>query len=107
MVCLEIFLTPHDVNEPIANSIAEAAAIILSEKDRISSKEKIKKFYRIRSDIVHGRKTELNKNKVYEIRNDLQELIHWMINSTDSFESTKDLVETIAQYKLEGEVFRP
>lgn len=111
MICLEVFLTPDDDRDPISTSIAEAASILLNpEHKRSKFVSKIKKFYTKRSAIVHGRKRlhkneNLSREDVNKLREIVGNLIQWMANHKDSFESKKELLQHISDYKISGDVF--
>lgn len=102
MIALEIFLTPND-NEPISNSIAEGASIILFSdlKDRKELKKTIKGFYTKRSSIVHGRKDKLPKKEdVSVLKSITADLIRWMAENSDDFNQKKDLLNYLEDLRL-------
>lgn len=103
MICLEIFLTPNDKRDPISTSIAEAIAIILKpENERKALKTEIKEYYDMRSNIVHGREVKIKQEEVDKLKEQLKQLIQFMIRQKDDFNSKEDLMELISEYKLAG-----
>ena len=105
---MEIFLTPHTLEIPITKFISESVGMILRPpENRVSIMTKIKKFYGIRSDIVHGRSTKVDPKDINELRNTLKELIQRMIYFGQFFEKKSDLLESIECYKTSGEMYNP
>ena len=108
IICMEIFLTPHTLEIPITKFISESVGMILRPpENRVSIMTKIKKFYGIRSDIVHGRSTKVDPKDINELRNTLKELIQRMIYFEQFFEKKSDLLESIECYKTSGEMYNP
>lgn len=102
MICLEIFLTPHG-DEPVSNSIAESAAIILlSELDkRKEFKRIIKGLYLKRSAIVHGRKNDIpNDEDLEKLQEIVGHLILWITDQKDNFEDKQQLLNHIENIRL-------
>ncbi len=101
MVVLEIFLSVR--GEPVSNYIAENVARILYSdfEERKKIKIKIKKFYRKRSDIVHGRPEEMPEEKDFdEFECLVFNLTKWMVLNMDKFGSKKELIDYLDDKRL-------
>jgi hypothetical protein len=108
IICMEIFLTPHTLEIPITKFISESIGMILRPpENRVSIMKKIKKFYGLRSDIVHGRSTKVDPEDINELRNTLKELIQRMIYFEQFFDKKSNLLESIECYKTSGEMYNP
>ncbi len=108
IICMEIFLTPHTLEIPITKFISESIGMILRPpENRVSIMKRIKKFYGLRSDIVHGRSTKVDPEDINELRNTLKELIQRMIYFEQFFDKKSDLLESIECYKTSGDIFNP
>ncbi len=108
IICMEIFLTPHTLEIPITKFISESIGMILRPpENRVPIMRKIKKFYGLRSDIVHGRSTKVDPEDINELRNTLKELIQRMIYFEQFFDKKSDLLESIECYKTSGEMYNP
>jgi hypothetical protein len=108
IISMEIFLTPHTLEIPITKFISESVGMILrTPENRVSIMKKIKKFYGIRSDIVHGRSTKVDPTDLNELRSTLKELIQCMIYFGQFFEKKSDLLDSIECHKTSGEKYDP
>ena len=102
MIILEVFLTPGGT-EPITKSISESIARILLAglNKRKALKDDVKKLYKKRSAIVHGRKKDMpSAEDVSQLRAIASDLILWMIEKSDRFENKDELLDYIEDRSL-------
>jgi hypothetical protein len=85
--CLEALLTPTE-REPIANAIAEGAAILLAEKvaDRKDLKRRVKYLYGLRSAVSHGGRKEIAIADADELQTIATTLVARVVLREESFE---------------------
>jgi hypothetical protein len=97
MICMEIFLNP-DHKESISSFIPEATPILfVKHEHRKVIKENLVKYYKIRSEIVHGNEINLDSNSVAELRSIVRRLILWMIQNKEYITSKDELVKSIIE----------
>jgi len=105
-ISLETLLAPSSKDEPITNTIAEGAAIIIAKtlRDRLATKGEVKRLYGIRSAISHGKVSgQLKLVSDYDIAvlTDLvADLIVWALHQVDEFGEQQDLLNWIEVQKL-------
>lgn len=99
IICMEVFLSPNS-DESITQFISEAMAIILANKEyKEKLKNDVKKFYDIRSKIVHEGLIPFDDEKNDDLRYLVKLLIWKMIEEKDKILSQKDLVKYIGHKK--------
>ncbi len=100
MFCLETLLSQQ--NYPVGTVIGENLAILIEEnKDqRINIKKDIKDCYDKRSDVVHGRASDITSEKLLKIADYAGRLIRILIKRKDEFKSRKELDEWLEIYRL-------
>lgn len=103
VTALEVLLGPSDREERIANSIAESAAILLAicVDDRIEHKKRVKKYYDLRSKVVHGGgQKEIPKETLRELTYTVALVIKYLITHKDNFHTKKEFLNWMERMRL-------
>ena len=101
IIALETLFTQEQGN-PISNSVAEFAALILADKLEIRKniKTRIKDYYGKRSGVAHGGKKTISKVDCYNLINIVGTTIMILADKTKEFSSQTELVTWVEDMKF-------
>ena len=101
IVALETLFTQKS-RDPIANSIAEGVALILSEEleRRKKIKKTVKDYYRKRSGISHGGNKSIMAAEYFDLLDIARKTIMELTKRTNDFKSQESLEEWLEDLKL-------
>lgn len=104
IIVLEMFFTPEG-REPIAEVVSESTALLLSDnlEDRKEIKNFIKRMYRQRSALSHGRKVETTEWEIDELTNLVVAVILTVTENEQGWTSLDAIRSFFEDYRLRDE----
>jgi len=103
VTALEVLLGPDDNMERIATPLAESAALLIEEgvNERIAMKSLVKKYYSLRSKVVHGgQRQAMTHEGMRELTGIVARIIQALIVRKDEFQTKQDLLAWLERARL-------